>query len=250
MTYHITISAPFIRYLKEEFPTIRLQLWGLMGTGKSCFINSLATLYNEDPRFPNKKLSPAFSRPASTTVSTEIKEYRFDNVVVRDAWGWEEGRQEVYNDLLFQLMLGGRLGSNFSMEDATKINVLKLPTDQAEPIDLVLFFVTVTAVENEAYLNKLNHFIKEAQKLDIPFLVLLTQIDKVEPSLRQDPYCVNPTVQELVSRVCMKIELDEASVIPVVNYTKESEREWAMDRAAFVTLYRAFQAREESRMGC
>lgn len=239
---------PFIRHLKEEFAPIRILLWGMFGTGKSSFTNSLATLYNEDPRFPNKKLNPAFSRPSTTTVTMELKQYVFDNVTIFDSWGWEEANKGVYTDLVFQLMLAGRLGSKYAMEDARKLTVRSLPNTSAKPMDLALFFITVSAVRDEAhvaYLNQLNHAIKETQKLGIPFLVLLTQIDKVEPSLKQNPYCLNPTIQELTSQVCAKIELDETHVVPVVNYTRETERTWEMDRAAFVTLYRAFQARAD-----
>lgn len=235
---------PFIRYLKEEFRPIRLQLWGLFGTGKSSFINSMATLYNEDPRFPNRKLTPAFSRPSGVSVTTELKQYDFNNVSLCDSWGWEEARKDLYSDLLFQLMLGGRLGREFAMDNAKTLSVLKLPNVETAPVDLVLFFITVGAVENNTYLEQMNHFIGEARKLGVPLLVLLTQIDKVDPSLRQDPYSDNPTVQDLVTQVSLKAELDESFILPVVNYTRETERTWAMDRAAFVTLYRAFQARE------
>jgi predicted GTPase len=244
--YIVIPIDPFVRYLKEVFVSLRLQLWGLFGTGKSSFINSIATLFNEDERFPNKKLSPAFSRPASTTVTNELKSYTVNNITLIDSWGWEEARQ-TYNDLLFQLMLGGRLGTSFKMEKAGDINVLNLPSGKTDKVDMVLFFITCAAVDNGPYLEQVEHYIKEARKLDIPFLVLLTQIDKVEPSLKQDPYCINPTIQDLVTKVCLKIEQDESFVVPVVNYTKEAERNWPMDRAAFVTLYRAFQRCEEAK---
>jgi hypothetical protein len=120
-------TDPFIRYLKEEFRTIWLQLWGLFGTGKSSFINLMATLYNEDVRFPNRKLTPTFSRPSGVSVTTELKQYNFNNVSLCNSWGWEEACKDLYSDLLFQLMLGGQLGREFAMDNAKAINMLKLP---------------------------------------------------------------------------------------------------------------------------
>ena len=182
------------------------------------------------------------------TVTSELKRYAFNNVTLDDTWGWEELRK-LYTGLVFQLMLARKLVPSFKMDQAASLNVLNIPASSGStaPVDLVLFFITCEAVEREAYLEQMELHIKEAQSLNIPFLILLTQIDKVEPSLKTNPYCANPTIQELVSKVCSRIELDESHVVPVVNYTKETERTWAMDRAAFVTLYRAFQRHEESR---
>jgi len=81
--------------------------------------------------------------------------------------------------------------------------------------------------------------------MKIPSLVLLTQIDKVDPSMRDNPYLTNTAIDDLLGVVCAKIGQDESYVCPVVNYVRERDRTWALDRAAFVTLYRAFQAREE-----
>jgi len=167
-------------------------------------------------------------------------------VTLLDSWGWEEGRKDVYSDLIFQLMMGGKLGKEFKMSEARDINVNNLfdkTKDKTQPVDLALFLITYNAVDNDSYVSQMSHFIQEARKLKIPFLVLLTQIDKVDPAMKEDPYYTNPTIEDLLSKVCAKIELAESYVIPVVNYTRERERVWSMDRAAFVTLYSAFQMR-------
>ena len=236
----------YVRYLKEDYLMLRLILWGLFGVGKSSFVNSLATLYNEDPKNPNRKINLAKTKPGNTTCSTELKTYEINNVTIQDSWGWESQRKDLYNPLLFQCMLTGMLGDVFPMLNAPNLNVTNLPNvAEKKPVDIVLLFVTHNSLSNTEYLAHMKMMIVEAEKLKIPYLIMLTQIDRVDPKLKENPYQTNEAITELLFEVKEKVGEDEQYIIPVVNYTSQPERNWAMDRAAFVSLLRAFQARDD-----
>jgi len=236
----------YVRYLKEEYAPIRLLLWGLFGTGKSSFINSLATLYNEDPKNPNRKVNIAKTKPSNTTCTTELKTFEVDNVTIQDSWGWESQRKELYSPLLFQCMLSGMLGDTFSMSNASTLNVTNLPSvAEKKPVDVVLLFVTHNSLSNADYLAQMRAMIAEAEKLKIAYLILLTQIDRVDPALKENPYQTNEAIAELLFEVRERVGEDEQYIVPVVNYTSQPERNWPMDRAAVVSLLRAFQVRDD-----
>ncbi len=82
--------------------------------------------------------------------------------------------------------------------------------------------------------------------LTLPFfaelipVVLLTQIDLVEPTLRNDPYLENPPILDLRRKVAAVTNIPVADIVPVVNYTEEGSRTFAIDRSIYVALQKAF----------
>jgi len=94
---------PFVRHLASLKPALRILLWGLIGTGKSSFVNSAYSLLAPDPNFPTAVLKWQLTMSAPESVTRKVTHLipgakaerpipANVNVSFIDTWGWESSK--------------------------------------------------------------------------------------------------------------------------------------------------------------
>lgn len=257
--YRVTIAIPiepFVKHLLTLEP-LRILLWGQIGTGKSAFVNSAYSLLNPNPHFPGAIGRYAASRPANSSVTLnfvrytagEMTEGSFQpipkdvNVSLYDTWGWETTRDgDSYPSLIIPYLLNGALPDNYSLRHVRDFDreLDRMKPNPSKAPNAVFIAMTVGAADNEPYVKKIKELLPLFTNRGLQPIVLVTQIDQVDPKMRADPFAQHPTVRSVLQRVSTKIGIDLGDIVPMVNYTEESERTWGIDRAIYVALRKAY----------
>jgi len=233
---------PYVNWLKT-LPDRKLLVWGQVGTGKSSFINSVASLYNTEGEFEGEVLGDAYSSQQSSSVTSSLRSYTYDNLTLFDTWGWEHASEAAYSDSIFQAMLDGQLPDGYEMTRALNFSIRHLLPEPCK-IDIPIFAISTTAANDDAFLEVFNRFVRLAVQdpNGLKPVILLTQVDKTDPKLREDPYSFNEQITPLIQQLFRKTGIDINNILPIVNYSEEYETNWYMDRAAFVVLFRCFSS--------
>jgi len=218
-------------------------LFGLAGSSKSTFINSCYSLVSSVPRQQIAK-----SGGHDVRVTSELQGYRLANLDTKqasriflwDVWGLE---QDNYQGAEFEAVLQGKLERGWKMAKPVAMDDLLKPINEDHKQHCVIFFVPVGELVNKqsAMMKKTKDFCHMAIKLDVPFVVALTKVDTVVPAFRDNP---DPNLQEvaqLVQQATKYFNVAENQVFPLINYWKETEKRFKLDRVIYRILFQAFK---------
>lgn len=232
--------------IEENF---NIYLFGKMGAGKSSFINSLTTIFNTDKKSRKQVLRPALALASGESCTRQVKKYSFGaeghKLNVFDVWGFENQRPEAWTKEMFAFLMRGVLPESFNLEDAVNLtkssgNIIdNLRTENCEKAHVAIFVLSILDYEDEEWIAKLMEFMMIASEENVRTMVLLTQVDLLDSSLKDDPFIGNPAVTEIINRVNETIGIPIADIIPMVNYVSERETTWYKDRASFVPIRHA-----------
>jgi len=137
--------------------------------------------------------------------------------------------------------LSGGVPDNYDLTRVKNFKPEEFKVDQSLAVNAVFLAMTVGSATNDKYLDMIaKTIIPELNKRKLIPVILLTQIDLVDASLRNDPYFEYPQILELRRKVAATTNIAVSDIIPVVNYTEEASRTFAIDRSIYVALQKAF----------
>jgi len=245
--------------LLEKGEKLNILLFGLAGSSKSSFINSCYSLFS-----PKIVTQIAHSGGAIDRVTKEMKPYRMIRDVMGvhgtpepgffsliDTWGLEQN-EDYYREGQFELILQGRLPKGWQMGQAvTGANIVEeVKTNEA--VHCVVFFVPVgelTAPQNQSFmLRKTKEFCATATRMHIPFLVAISKMDMVLPAFRDDPSKTYPEAEKIVMQAAQQFSIAPSQVYPLINYTKETDKVFALDKQTYKILHTAYSIAKNRRL--
>jgi len=248
-----TITVPIRLYvlgLKRRFDPINVFLFGQVGMGKSSFVNTVATVFNENDDFNMyvQRITPAQKSTISLTQS--LQSFTFGNLRLFDTWGWqssEEDSNNSYTDEFFELILQGVVPENTELKFAREllIDIGQIEGQSSKnKIDVVIFFLTPMDV-NQEYLKLVSRFQGLCAKNRVKTMALLTQIDLFNEEFENDPYLNNAEpLEELLNKVSNDTSLAKVDIKPIVNYVNTTLRTWDLDKSCILPISHCFMIAE------
>jgi len=220
--------------------------------GKSSFINTVATVFNENDDFNMyvQRLTPAAKSTVSLTQS--IQSFQFGELRIFDTWGWqtsEENSNNSYTEEFFELILQGVVPEDTELKYAKELltDIEKIEVNPNNKIDVVIFFITPMDT-NQEYLKLVQKFQGVCSTNKVRTMALLTQIDLVNEEFENDPYTNNAEpLEELLNKVSNDTSLAKVDIKPIVNYVNTNLRTWALDKACFIPINHCFMIAEIGR---
>ncbi|KAH3764756.1 helicase carboxy-terminal domain protein [Pelomyxa schiedti] len=220
-------------FLAEELTggPLNIMVWGGQGSGKSSFLNGLATSFG----FTEHVLSPLpvhpFPCPDSTMYTRHsiwsLQTYidggapllREINIQFWDPWGWE---QDSLVPFVSGLVDVGTSQPQFLLKPK---NLLQQSPDRI--IDEIILVVPLsTALDNMSYLE---NQVQEAQNLGLHPVIVFSFVDQV----RQEE------VQSRVKRILASLHTTSGDTFVLANYVNEERKSWQKDSQYWSVLHRA-----------
>ncbi|MCJ8749951.1 hypothetical protein PDJAM_G00193450 [Pangasius djambal] len=241
-TIRESLRQEFVSYkLPSKYPVSRVKvlLLGPVGTGKSCFINSIrSTMYKRIVHLPN----------VGTAVNGFTKKLNIYDIL------GEKGGSPTVLSLCDVMALGDDDSTGLSFSDALAVIKGHVPrgykfqpdvpvTDAVsgykatpslnEQVHCVLFVLDAFKLTSypsslKSTLRKLNTTISD---LGIPQLILLTHVDQVCPAVQEDLKYVysSRTVQDKMQKAAELVGLPLSYVLPVKNYVAQLTVDYMTD---------------------
>jgi len=189
--------------------------FGIFGVGKSSFIRTLGQA------LPGTSFNPSVVKIGEhgQRGSDNFTKYSLvpGELNIFDPWGWETGGGK-YDKGQFEMMCQATatIGTKINAP-APKYNDLK--QDKRHLIDLILFFVSIEAVNDNQHHEILRKFIESSQEQGIPCALVLTRVDFIVPNYESfkgiTELALNPVVKEHV--MLLKKTFSNLEVYPVIN---------------------------------
>jgi len=251
----VTVTIPIEYYvlcLKKRYRTLKplnVLLFGQVGMGKSSFINTIATVFNENSKFNHRVLIPTITGSTTGTLTTAYRSFQFGNIRIFDTWGWEKSEQNAntsYSIEFFKCMLQGLVPENFDLSNVPNWGMHEIEESNPEKnkIDVAIFLVTPSNC-SEDYLNIARQFHGVCGNLDVKSMWLLTQIDLYDKEMEVDPYYNNgEKLKLLLDQVCSDYSIVKVNLKPIVNYVNVEERTWELDKACLIPISHCFMLAE------
>lgn len=271
---------PYVRHLLDVNPEehrdrpqreIAILLWGFMGTGKTSFLNTTLSvlhgvLYNQ-PHVVNWGIARSDEVSVTRKVTLWNRAYQLDKekkqidgsgkpvderikITLVDTWGAEKTKIQ-YPPFVMTPLLEGRLPSGFTLPDdgwfgADGTQVWSDNPALYKPVykpGAIFMFITNRGAKEGYILDQLKAAYEAVGRMDgtpvVP-IVILTGIDTVDPQLRYEVNIASKTVVDLMTEISTATGVPMNSIVPMCNYTVEHQRHFAIDRAVYVALRKAF----------
>uniref|UniRef100_A0A674NH99 G domain-containing protein n=1 Tax=Takifugu rubripes TaxID=31033 RepID=A0A674NH99_TAKRU len=219
---------PYIKAIKEFKPIngsvtkARILLLGPSGVGKSSFVNSVVSIFKERISNPAGRGNPTSG--FCPYLIRGVKEGTFLNLALCDAMGLsEENGAGLHSDDIVSIIQGhvpdGYQFSPTSPMTPETAGYVAAPTPNKK-IHCVVYVMDASTVSNvSADLKKKLGEIRQR----IPQLVLMTKVDRADPSLAEDIKNVDKseTIQEKVRcDLAALLGVPDTSIFPVKNYVQ------------------------------
>ncbi|KAJ4920269.1 hypothetical protein JOQ06_000049, partial [Pogonophryne albipinna] len=220
---------------KTEGQVIRILLHGLVGAGKSSFINSV------DSVLQGRMCSPALVANSSSDCCTKKHiTHKFNNgnqdtfypFVINDNMGLRNNcsrsnRNNHVRDI--EQVLKGHVSEGYTFNPERRISMdspfLNLNPSANDKVQVLVFVIDANTFSqmNEKAVETLQDIRDEASRLDIPQVALLTKIDEVCPEIQQDVKNVykSKILKEKMKEVSARVGIPENCILPLKNYSEE-----------------------------
>jgi len=250
----VMVTVPIRLYvigLKKRYKPINVFLFGQVGMGKSSFVNTVATVFNQNDDYSMYVQRVTAAATSTVSLTQSLTSFTFGYLRLFDTWGWqseEENSKNSYTEDFFELILHGLVPENTELsyvsELMSDISQLEQGTSNYNKIDVVIFFVTPMET-NPEYLKLLQRFQGICGKNKVKTMVLLTQIDIINAEFEKDPYTKNgEPLEELMNKVSNDTQLAKVDIKPIVNYVNTETRTWFLDKACFIPIQHCFMIAE------
>nr|XP_023693720.1 interferon-induced protein 44-like [Paramormyrops kingsleyae] len=225
------------QYLHDYKPTIdsvpraRILLIGAVGAGKSSFFNSINSV------FRGNMTSQAKAGSDATCMTMQYRTYtvragrggRPLAFLLCDTMGLEAGKDGGVNPKDIESILKGYIPDKYSFNPVQPMKAdcqtgSRLPLQ--DRIHCVVCVIDATRFQYMAdEMKKKLHEIQRTDFHDVPVLVLLTNVDNACPHVNRDLRNVYRScfIKELITRASECLSVPVSHVLPVQNYTCETE---------------------------
>jgi len=226
---------------------LNILLFGLAGATKSSFVNSILTLLSREMKIINSAAYGGGDRHATTSFGR----YRLSNAIPKlkvnlwDTWGLTP---KTYQGNELEDIIGGRIPNGFKMLEAVDgcADKIKLYSGTAESrrIDCVLFFIpqgALTDPSQEPIRRAIGFFFAKFVHNGYNPMLMLTRVDEINESVRQNTSQVYKELEELKDKASKLLNIPPLSIFYNVNYVKEIEKTFEIDRLNFLILDEAIR---------
>ncbi|KAK3576750.1 hypothetical protein CHS0354_005589 [Potamilus streckersoni] len=210
-------------------PEARILMIGPIGAGKSSFINTINSIFNE--RITNQSNTGSAVRSLTTVYRQYQVRCGLNGQVLKfrlcDTCGIEETKGPSLTDLDY--LLEGNVPDGYNFNTSSPISretsgFLSHPRlkDQIHCVVFVLDASTVQ-VASKSIWNKLNQFQTKLNRKEIPKVIVLTKIDTLSDAVNEDVSAVFhcSKVKKAVKNVSETLGVPINNVWPIKNYETE-----------------------------
>ena len=239
--------------LPTDPPTSRMKrlvflFHGAQGAGKSSLSNTLRSVFREELSYIQ---DTSIGNVTHTTKFTPWTLHDSIPILGVDSWGWSTSETDTsYTRDEFNYMLAGRVPAEYEGVDRVDsqpfADTIRGPSHQNNDImviDCVIFVVASASVPDiairDAYINRLNKFIKQAKMRGIPYVIALTRTDSEYPSrLGNMPHRIprDTVVREKISRLAELTDTDPNHIFPTTKYINRRYKHEDIDLLALQLL--------------
>jgi len=211
-------------------------LFGLPGSTKSSFINTVATLFSSSAEIAPK--APVGGGGKHCT--TQLLRYEIrHNINLWDTWGLAEAN---FKPEFLELLLRGELPNEFGMEDVA----VSYEKPEWRRCHSIVFFLPhgSLGIGNEVHLLKacIQKF-----KAYNPICVI-SLVDQVQVEFRKNPEQSYPKLEAFRTSVHQATGIPLYDIFCLANYKDENKRSFELERIAFKVLNRAMiNAKEQKK---
>ncbi|KAK1889100.1 Interferon-induced protein 44 [Dissostichus eleginoides] len=220
---------------KTEGQMIRIFLQGLLGAGKSSFLNSVNSVLQG-----RVCLQALVGNSSSDCCTKKHTTHKFNNgnqetfypFVINDNMGLRNNcsrsnRNNHVRDI--EQALKGHVSEGYTFNPECRISMdgpfLNLKPRANDKVHVLVFVIDATKFShmNEKAVEMLQDIRDEASRLDIPQVALLTKIDDFCPEIQKDVKNVymSKILKEKMNEVSTRVGIPVNCILPVKNYSEE-----------------------------
>ncbi|XP_062393542.1 interferon-induced protein 44-like [Sardina pilchardus] len=241
------ISTPDVKHL-------RILVYGPVGAGKSSFINSIDSIFQE--RLTSGAIAEACAGSSFTKIynTHKIKDGGYESYLpfdFSDVMGLERGDQEGVQTKDLEKILEGHIKEGYMFNPLNshppeKDNDYKAPglSDRIHclvsviPADSVLWCADGDKISDhamrendEAFIKKIKDVRAHASLMGIPQIVVLSKVDEACSKVQNDIKMIyrSKTIREKVKHCSHNVGVPEYCIFPVKNYHEENRLNKDMD---------------------
>jgi len=205
----------------DSVPTLNLLMFGVMGAGKSSFINSVVTSLHSEMLLiaPVGGQDDQFTKELKQFLLSEIKAVKNCQIAIWDTWGVDDTNYQC--DFLLKL-LSGEIPNGFKME---KVHVtpgntpsVEQKEEKGERMHGVFLFVPLGILEDQEKTNRVKEILKHTNYMGMTATLIVTRADTVADA------------DKFKRDIALKFNLPLFRVNTVSNYVEEREKDFKIDK--------------------
>lgn len=219
-------------------------IFGIAGSTKSSFINTVYTMLNRDHSIKNV----AKVGGGSDHTTKDYQRYEFDDMFfnIWDAWGLDNKNYkqfELRRILTGELPNKYKMGMNWNNVQRDENLMRRLETTVHErKIHHVIFVVPFAFADDKDLLLTMKSFFNEIADVVGNPTVVITLVDQACDKIRENPnHTTNPSLIQVKKNVCDVLGIAPLRVHFGVNYHVEEKKSFNIDKNAFKIIYQALQ---------
>ncbi|XP_060754520.1 interferon-induced protein 44-like [Neoarius graeffei] len=231
-----------------EISHFRILLHGPVGAGKSCFINSVMSVFKGKIVIKAQEESSAGKSCTKTYKTYKITDANSQTLpfVLNDVMGLENHEEDGVHPRDIIHALHGHVKEDYKFNPASPLSHADPdfindpnPNDKVHCLVSVVPADSITLMPNEV-IQKMKNVRKEALSLGIPHVVLMTKIDALCPLAKKDLTEVykSKKIKDTMEKCSHRLGPPVKCIFPVSNYYEECEPNNAKD----VLILMAFKA--------
>jgi septin family protein len=218
---------------------INILIFGMAGSSKSSFINSIYTMFQHDTI-----ISTAGTQAGSDHCTKQYFKYEFEGLPfsIWDTWGITE---ENYQDFELTLMLQGKLPKKYDYSMSYDVVKKKFGKDldataNERKIHQVIFFIPIGQYEDlqeymVEHLRSINMLVPNP-------IIVLSLADSFDEKIRESPLLGDSKIlSEAKKKITQKIGIPGNRIYYGVNYQNETKPSFEIDRNTFSIVYDAIK---------
>jgi len=235
-------------------------LFGLTGSGKSSFINSVASLLCTDGIPIKYVISGGSSGHVTKTFSYsnvcvvtrnggEFLEQEITPFLLWDTWGLDRNNYQR-ND--FSLILSGSLPEDFQMANEIKYGDGGFSVKDQNRQHCVLFFTTAADLQAESeFLKSTKKYVEEATLMEVQSIIVISHADTVVDDAQKNSSFLDlrdpksklplypPILMQLITKAANYFKVEENCIFPLINYKNEATTNMRIDKYVALILDKA-----------
>lgn len=234
-------------------PESMILVLGPVGSGKSSFFNTVASI------FRGRITRQASSGSAEQSITSQYRMYRVVNSSsgrplnfrICDTRGLEENQQKDASDIMY--LLDGHVPEGYDFNPSVPISPqilgFKKSPSLKDKIHCVCFVIdgSTAGVLPESILERIKAIQSNIYRKGVPQMVLLTKIDKICPMVENDVsrVFISKAILEQVTKISQLLGIPRNNIFPVKNYESEIKLNNNVSVLALVALNEMLNASDD-----